>query len=135
MAYLKNWTDNFFQMFFMGTSGVAVSINNIRTRASREMASRKNIQILYFNGVNVAKHWYLAGRGICHLISDCLVWYLIYRLLEDILIRNLYRILIGLCILNSLKNIDLHRSMVKVTGTVHCFLKVHLYIQITKTES
>ena len=40
MAYLKNWTDNFFPMFFMGTSWVAVSINNIKTRASREMTSR-----------------------------------------------------------------------------------------------
>ena len=28
MAYLKNWTDNFFQIFFMGTSCVAASINN-----------------------------------------------------------------------------------------------------------
>ena len=37
----------------MGTSWVAVSINNIKTRASREMTSRKNIKIFYFNGVNV----------------------------------------------------------------------------------
>ena len=29
--------------------------------------------------------------------------------------------------LNSLKNIDLHGSKVKVTGTVHCFLKVQSY--------
>ena len=29
MAYLKKWIDNFFQMLFMGTSWVAVSINNI----------------------------------------------------------------------------------------------------------
>ena len=43
MAYLKNWTDNFFQIFFIGTYWVAVSINNITTRASREMTSRKNI--------------------------------------------------------------------------------------------
>ena len=43
MAYLKNWTDNLFQMFFMGTSWVAVSINNIKTRASREMTSRFSI--------------------------------------------------------------------------------------------
>ena len=67
MAYFKNWTDNFFQIFFMGTSWVAVSINNITTRASREMTSRKNIKIFYFNGVNVAKHWHVAGPGICHL--------------------------------------------------------------------
>ena len=67
MAYLNNWTDNFFQIFFMGTSLVAVSINNIKTRASREMTSRKNIKILDFNWVNIAKHGHVAGRGICHL--------------------------------------------------------------------
>ena len=67
MAYLKNWTDNFFQIFFMGTSWVAVSINNIETRASSEMTSRKNIKMFDFYGVNVAKYWHVAGRGICHL--------------------------------------------------------------------
>ena len=71
IAYLKNWTDNFFQIFFMGTSWVAVSINNITTRASREMTSRKNINIFDFNEVNVAKHWYVAGEVFA--ISDCLV--------------------------------------------------------------
>ena len=70
MAYLKNWTDNFLQIFLMGTSWVAVSINNI-TRASREMTSRKNINIFEFNGVNVAKHWHVAGEVFA--ISDCLV--------------------------------------------------------------
>ena len=60
MAYLKNWSDNFFQKCFMGTSWVAVSINNIKTRASSEMTSRKNINMFYFNGVNVAKHWHVA---------------------------------------------------------------------------
>ena len=30
-------------------------------------------------------------------------------------------------VLNSIKNIDLHMSKVKVTGTVHCFLKVQSY--------
>ena len=72
-AYLKNWTDNFFQIFVMGTSWVAVSINNITTRASREMASRKNIKSFDFNGVNVAKHWHVAGEVFA--ISDCLVYY------------------------------------------------------------
>ena len=72
IAYLKNWTDNFFQIFFMGTSWVAVSINNITTRASREMTSRTNINIFDFNGVNVAKHWHVAGEVFA--ISDCLVW-------------------------------------------------------------
>ena len=71
MAYLKNWTDNLFQIFVMGTSCVAVSINNITTRASREMTARKNIKIFDFNGVNVAKHWHVAGEVFA--ISDCLV--------------------------------------------------------------
>ena len=68
MAYdLKNWTDNLFQIFFMGTSWAAVSINTIKTQTSKEMTSHKNIKIFDFNGVNVAKHWHVAGRGICHL--------------------------------------------------------------------
>ena len=49
MAYLKNWTDNFFQIFVMGTFWVAD-----------------------FNGVNVAKHWHVAGEVFA--ISDCLVF-------------------------------------------------------------
>ena len=72
IAYLKNWTDNFFQVFFMGTSWVAVSINNIKTRASSEMTSRKNIKNFDFNGVNVAKHWHVL-IGEVFAISDCLV--------------------------------------------------------------
>ena len=49
-VYLKNLADNFFQIFFMGTSWVALSITNIKTRASREMTSRKNIKMFDFNG-------------------------------------------------------------------------------------
>ena len=60
----------------MGTSWVAVSINNIKTRASREMTSRKNINIFDFNGVNVAKHWHVAGEVF--VISDCLVVYCVH---------------------------------------------------------
>ena len=74
MAYLKNWTDNLFQIFFMGTSWVALSIKNIKTRASREMTSRKNIKIVYLN----AKHWHVAGEVFA--ISDCLVIYCNYIL-------------------------------------------------------
>ena len=71
--YLKNWIDNFFQIFSMGTSWVAISITNIKTRASREMTSRKNIQIFYFNGVNLPSTgmW----RGEVFATSDCLVCY------------------------------------------------------------
>ena len=96
MAYLKNWTDNFFQIFFMGTSWVAVSINNIKTRARSEMTSQKNIKIFDFNGVNVAKHWHVAGRGICHLWLPCLYcfhilhtldWYIIYMREEGLWVR------------------------------------------------
>ena len=69
MAYLKNWTDNFFQIFLIGTSWVAVSITNIKTRASREMTSRKNIKIFYVNGVNVAlPSTGMAGRGLIALL-------------------------------------------------------------------
>ena len=35
------------------------------------MTSRKHINIFYFNGVNVTKHWYVAGEVFA--ISDCLV--------------------------------------------------------------
>ena len=38
------------------------------------------------------------------------------------LIQNTYRV-----VPDSLKRIDLHRSKVKVTGRVHCFLKVQSY--------
>ena len=35
------------------------------------MTSRNNIKIFYFNGVNVAKHWHVAGEVFA--ISDCVV--------------------------------------------------------------
>ena len=40
------------------------------------MTSRKNIKIFDFNGVNVAKHWNVAGEVFA--ISDCLVYNLMY---------------------------------------------------------
>ena len=45
--------------------------DNITTRASREITSQKHIKIFDFNGVNVAKHWHVAGEVFA--ISDCLV--------------------------------------------------------------
>ena len=51
-------------------------------------------------------------------------WYFISRLLEEISIWNLCRIIIGLYWIHWKK---IHRSKVKVTGTVHCFLKVQSY--------
>ena len=59
IAYLENWTDNFFQIFFMGTSWVAVSINNIKTRASREMTSRKKISTF-----SILMGWTLPSTGM-----------------------------------------------------------------------
>ena len=64
MAYLKNWTYNFFQIFFMGSSWAVVSINNIKTRASREMTPRKNIM----------------RRGGVFAISDYLVFVMLLAL-------------------------------------------------------
>ena len=64
-----------FKYLFMGTSWVVLSIKNIKTRGSRQMTSRKNIKIFYFNGVNVAKHWHVAGWGICHLWLPCCYGY------------------------------------------------------------
>ena len=46
-------------------------------------------------------------------------WYFIFQLLDLKFIQVTYR-----AVFNSLKTIDLHRSKVKVTGTVYCFLKV-----------
>ena len=68
---------------------------------------------------------------VCVYVSVCvcvrpIFWYFIYRLLEEISIWNLCRIFIGWHSIHW-KNIDLHRSMVKVTETVHCFLKVQSY--------
>ena len=56
--------------------------------------------------------------------ADILVFYFsaIRRDSDLKFIQDTYRV-----VLNSLKIIDLHRSKVKVTGTVHCLLKVQSY--------
>ena len=56
--------------------------------------------------------------------ANILVFYFsaIRRDIDLKLIQDTYRV-----VLNSLKKFDLHRSKVKVTGTVHCFLKVQSY--------
>ena len=41
------------------------------------MTSRKHIKIFYFNGVNVVKHWYVAGEVFA--ISDCLVYAYVFN--------------------------------------------------------
>ena len=61
---------------------------------------------------------------VCVCPANILVFYFsaITRDIDLKFIQDTYRV-----VLNSLKKIDLHRSKVKVTGTVHCFLKVQSY--------
>ena len=56
--------------------------------------------------------------------ADILVFYFsaIRRYIDLKLIQDTDRVVI-----NSLKKIDFDRSKVKITGTVHCFLKVQSY--------
>ena len=56
--------------------------------------------------------------------ADILVFYFsaIRRAIDLKFIQDTYRV-----VLKSLKKIDLHMSTVKVTGTVHCFLKIQSY--------
>ena len=56
--------------------------------------------------------------------ADILVFYLsvIRRDIDLKCIHHTHRV-----VLNPLKKIDIHRSKVKVTVTVHCFLKVQSY--------
>ena len=83
------------------------------------MTSRKNINIFYLNGVNVAKHWHVAGDVLP--ISDCLVIYvtvsvhrakrtLICKLItffinSQVFVQNSYSIFIGISSLQSYFNI------------------------------
>ena len=61
---------------------------------------------------------------LCVCPANILVFYFsaIWRDIDLKFIQDTYRV-----VLNTQKNIDLHRSKVKVTGTVHCFLKVQSY--------
>ena len=61
---------------------------------------------------------------VCICVSDILVFYFsaIGRDIDLKFIQDTCRV-----VPNSLKIFDLHRSKVKVTGTVHCFLKVQSY--------
>ena len=65
---------------------------------------------------------------LCVCPANILVFYFsaIRRDIDLKFIQDTYRVL-----LNSQRNIDLHRSKVKVTGTVHCFWR---YSHITQTE-
>ena len=61
---------------------------------------------------------------LCVCPANILVFYIsaIRRDIDLKFMQDIYRV-----VLNTQKNIDLHRSKVKVTGTVHCFLKVQSY--------
>ena len=65
---------------------------------------------------------YCFARCVCP--ANILVFYFsaIRRDIDLKCIHDTYRV-----VLNSLQNNDLHRSKVKVTGMVHCFLKVQSY--------
>ena len=66
--------------------------------------------------------------SVCVCVYVCpaniLIFYFsaIRRDIDLKLIQDTYRV-----VLDSLKKNDLHRSKIKVTGTVHCFLKVQSY--------
>ena len=62
--------------------------------------------------------------SVCVCPADILVFYFsaISRDIDLKFIQDTYRV-----VLNSLNKIDVDRSKVKVTGTVHCFLKVQSY--------
>ena len=72
------------------------------------------------------------GLSVCVCLSVCdcvcpaniLVFYFsaIRRDIDLKFMQDIYRV-----VLNTQTNIDIHRSKVKVTGTVHCFLKVQSY--------
>ena len=70
--------------------------------------------------------WFSPGLSVCP--ANILVFYFsaIRRDIDLKFIHDTYRV-----VLNSLENIDLHRSMVKVTGTYIAFWR---YSHITKTE-
>ena len=61
---------------------------------------------------------------MCVCPANILVFYFsaIRRDIDLKFIQDTYRV-----VLNTRTNIDLHMSKVKVTGTVHCFLKVQSY--------
>ena len=70
------------------------------------------------------------GLSVCVCVCVCvcpaniLVFYFsaIRRDIDLKFMQDIYRV-----VLNTQTNIDRHRSKVKVTGTVHCFLKVQSY--------
>ena len=64
------------------------------------------------------------GLSVCVCVCVCVSgqYFGIRRDIDLKFMQDMYRV-----VLNTQKNIDRHRSKVKVTGTVHCFLKVQSY--------
>ena len=104
-------------------------------KESTERKRKRKLILYYIHFITsppegVARYcFHLVCLSVCLSVCLCvrpIFWYFISQLLEEISIWNLYRIRIGLYSIHW-KKIDLHRSKVKVTGTVHCFLKVQSY--------
>ena len=111
-----------------------IKIQNFDIFSWRHFSARSNFylapgggcEVLFSPGLSVCVS---VCVSVCACVCVCvwpIFWYFISQLLEEISIWNLYRILIGLYSIHWTK-IDLHRSKVKVTRTVHYFLKVQSY--------
>ena len=97
MAYLKNWTDNFFQIFFMGTSWVAVSIINIKNSSEqRNDVTQKYPKKSILMGLTLPSTgmW----RGEVFAISDCLVVFVIYPKFDWTLDKYSNVVIFELCV-------------------------------------
>ena len=89
-----------------------------------QVLSKANIYLAPRGGCEVLFSPCLSVVCVCVCPANILVFYFlaIRRDIDLKFMQDTYRV-----VLNSQKNIDLHRSKVKVTGTVHCFLKVQPY--------
>ena len=72
----------------MGTSWVALSIKNIKTRASREMTSRKNIKIFYFNG---GKRCQALECGRARYLPSLIALFAIGKTMQALVLYKRYR--------------------------------------------
>ena len=104
------------------------SIKNIKNMAQSYSPVLLIFSISVPNLVTIGRHLTsfltCATFNMSKAYAHILVFYFsaISRDIDLKFIQDTYRVVI-----NSLKNIDFHRSKVKVTGTVHCFLKVQSY--------
>ena len=98
----------------------------------RHQARRYNIIRYYLAPGGGCEVLFSPGLSVCLSVCVCvcvvsgqyfgIFFSAIRRDIDLKFIQDTYRV-----VLNSLKKIDLHRSKVKVTGTVHCLLKVQSY--------